>query len=81
MQPHPDAIDADDFRVFPRNLDGKARSRHHAEYAGWHRGACWNGRRFDRFPEYIVRAPGSISIRSSAARSSSRPLSRRKQPA
>ncbi|QQP95395.1 FAD-binding oxidoreductase [Lysobacter enzymogenes] len=56
MQHYREHIGADDFRTFPRQLDGKARSRHHAEYAGWHRSACWNGRRFDRFPEYIVRA-------------------------
>lgn len=53
--PH-STIDADDFRVFPRGLDGKARSRHHPEYAGWHRALSWNGRGFERYPEYIVRA-------------------------
>ncbi|MET4728127.1 FAD/FMN-containing dehydrogenase [Lysobacter enzymogenes] len=62
MEPYPHPIDADDFRVFPRGLDGKARSRHHAEYAGWHRNACWNGRRFDRFPEYIVRAQSLADV-------------------
>jgi len=62
MDPRTDPIDADDFRVFPRHLDGKARSRHHAEYAGWHRSACWNGRRFDRFPEYIVRAQSVADV-------------------
>lgn len=62
MDLHPEPIAADDFRVFPRHLDGKARSRHHAEYAGWHRSACWNGRRFDRFPEYIVRAQSVADI-------------------
>ncbi|SDY80007.1 FAD/FMN-containing dehydrogenase [Lysobacter sp. yr284] len=62
MDLRPDPIDADDFRVFPRHLDGKARSRHHAEYAGWHRDACWNGRRFERFPEYIVRAQSIADV-------------------
>lgn len=55
QSPHP-TTNADDFRIFPRSLDGKARSRHHAEYAGWHRDLSWNGRDFDRYPEYIVRA-------------------------
>lgn len=55
-------IQADDFRTFPRLLEGKARSRHHAEYAGWHASACWNGRRFDRFPEYIVRAQSLADV-------------------
>lgn len=55
-------IAADDFRTFPRLLEGKARSRHHAEYAGWHASACWNGRRFDRFPEYIVRAQSLADV-------------------
>ncbi|QCW24852.1 FAD-binding oxidoreductase [Lysobacter enzymogenes] len=62
MDPRRDPIDADDFRIFPRHLDGKARSRHHAEYAGWHRSACWNGRRFERFPEYIVRAQSVADV-------------------
>lgn len=53
-------IRPDDFRAFSRCLDGKVRSRHHAEYAGWHYGAAWNGRGFERYPEYIVRA-ASIS--------------------
>jgi FAD/FMN-containing dehydrogenase len=57
-------IQADDFRTFPRLLEGKARSRHHAEYAGWHASACWNGRRFDRFPEYIVRAQSLADVAS-----------------
>lgn len=55
-------IGADDFRIFPRLLEGKARSRHHAEYAGWHADACWNGRRFERFPEYIVRAQSVADV-------------------
>lgn len=50
----------DDFRAFSRCLDGKVRSRHHAEYAGWHYSAAWNRRGFERYPEYIVRA-ASIS--------------------
>ncbi|MBR0347720.1 MAG: FAD-binding oxidoreductase [Rudaea sp.] len=57
-------INADDFRTFPRRLEGKARSRHHAEYAGWHASACWNGRHFDRFPEYIVRAQSLTDVAS-----------------
>jgi len=59
-----ETIRADDFRTFPRLLEGKARSRHHAEYAGWHARACWNGRRFDRFPEYIVRAQSLADVAS-----------------
>jgi len=46
----------DDYRVFSRSLDCKVRSRHHAEYASWHGSAAWNGRRFERYPEYIIRA-------------------------
>jgi len=45
----------DDFRTFPMSLQGKVRSRHHAEYAGWHKALTWNGRSFERYPEYIVR--------------------------
>ncbi len=62
MQAPAQAIHADDYRAFPRLLQGKARSRHHAEYAGWHRSACWNGRDFDRFPEFIVRAQSVSDI-------------------
>jgi FAD/FMN-containing dehydrogenase len=47
---------ADDFRTFPSTLQGKARSRHHPEYAKWHKETTWNGRSFERYPEYIVRA-------------------------
>lgn len=62
MPSRTETIKADDFRTFPRLMEGKARSRHHAEYAGWHAGACWNGRRFERFPEYIVRAQSLADI-------------------
>ncbi len=60
MEPQHSNSRPDDFRAFSRCLDGKVRSRHHAEYAGWYYGAAWNGRRFARYPEYIVRA-GSVS--------------------
>ncbi|WP_157753741.1 FAD-binding oxidoreductase [Lysobacter capsici] len=62
MQSHYQTLSADDFRIFPRSLDGKARSRHHPEYAGWHRDLSWNGRGFDRYPEYIVRAESIADV-------------------
>jgi FAD/FMN-containing dehydrogenase len=46
---------ADDFRTFPARVKGRVRSRHHPEYAGWHRRSTWNGRSFERYPEYIVK--------------------------
>lgn len=46
---------ADDFRTFPLKIKGRVRSRHHPEYAGWHRRLAWNGRSFERYPEYIVK--------------------------
>ena len=46
----------DDYRAFSQTLEGKVRSRHHAEYAGWYYSSAWNRRHFERFPEYIVRA-------------------------
>lgn len=52
----------DDFRHFSQNLDGKVRSRHHAEYASWHCKASWNGRRFERYPEYIVHAASVADV-------------------
>lgn len=52
----------DDYRVFSRSLDCKVRSRHHAEYASWHYGAAWNGRRFERYPEYIIRAASIADV-------------------
>lgn len=46
----------DDFRAFSQSLEGKVRSRHHAEYASWYYTTAWNGRAFERYPEYIIRA-------------------------
>lgn len=55
-------VAADDFRTFPSGLEGKARSRHHAEYAGWHKRSTWNGRSFERYPEYIVKAASEADV-------------------
>lgn len=52
----------DDYRVFSRSLDCKVRSRHHPEYASWHCNAAWNGRRFERYPEYIIRATSVADV-------------------
>lgn len=56
MQTHHCRTLPDDFRAFSQSLEGKVRSRHHAEYAGWYYSSAWNGRGFERYPEYIVRA-------------------------
>lgn len=46
---------ADGFREIPIELKDRARSRHHPQYAGWHKDATWNGRSFARYPDCIVR--------------------------
>ncbi len=55
MEHHHARILPDDFRAFSQTLEGKVRSRHHAEYASWYFGTAWNKRDFQRCPEYIVR--------------------------
>lgn len=56
MDPLHPKILPDDFRAFSQTLEGKVRSRHHAEYASWYYSTAWNKRDFERYPEYIVRA-------------------------
>lgn len=56
METHRCRTTPDDFRAFSQSLEGKVRSRHHAEYASWYYSTAWNGRAFERYPEYIVRA-------------------------
>ncbi|MEH6421892.1 FAD-binding oxidoreductase [Pseudomonas sp. CGJS7] len=62
MEPNKCESSADDYRVFERSLEGKVRSRHHAEYASWHSAAAWNRRKFGRYPEYIVRATCIVDV-------------------
>lgn len=62
MEPLQHRSSPDDYRVFSRSLDCKVRSRHHAEYASWHCNAAWNGRRFERYPEYIIRATSVADV-------------------
>lgn len=52
---HPKIL-PDDFCAFSQTLEGRVRSRHHAEYASWYYSTAWNKRDFERYPEYIVRA-------------------------
>lgn len=56
MDPQHAKMLPDDYRAFSQTLEGKVRSRHHAEYASWYYSTAWNRRHFERFPEYIVRA-------------------------
>jgi len=56
MEPQNAKTLPDDYRAFSQTLEGKVRSRHHAEYASWYYSTAWNRRHFERYPEYIVRA-------------------------
>lgn len=55
MDPQHTKTFPDDYRAFSQTLEGKVRSRHHAEYASWYYSTAWNRRHFERYPEYIVR--------------------------
>lgn len=62
METHRSKTTPDDFRAFSQSLEGKVRSRHHAEYASWYYNTAWNGRAFERYPEYIARAASIADV-------------------
>ncbi|MFD4838956.1 FAD-binding oxidoreductase [Achromobacter sp. NPDC058515] len=53
---------ADVFREYSIKTEGRVRSRHHPEYADWHKQTTWNGRSFARYPAYIVKACSEADV-------------------